>query len=600
MVSVSLVLGGERTRFIDLELIQEYGNHHRFTIRLDHGAVSQEFSDGPRGQLGMMGRTVSIDIRRGGARFASHTFVGVVTDVRMVGRDGKKGHLLVVGSSPTVMLERGPRMEVYSGMPLERIFGKLVEGIFTGYMKCSCSPSRENPVDFLMQYGESDWDFLRRVAYFYGENLHYDGTELRLGPHPGGEEPSELVYDRELTDLEFCSRLVPNASVDYHYLAEGDTLIERPSPTSIDGSNRLLDLAGELGQVFTLHNPPHAVFPVNADGLSELDDLSRRIKARTAARTVFLRGRCKTPGASVGRLISVSMPSGFRGWGELGSYRVVRSVHRINERMVYSNEFEAVPSSLGIVPVAEPPVPVAGPIVGKVASNEDPLGQGRVQVDFPFTAEYSRVWMRVMTPGAGLGDDLGPNRGMVFVPEKGDQVMVGFEYGHPDRPYVMGSLFHGKSGRGGQEGNHLKSITTRSGHTLEFDDADGSPGITIRDRNGNTIHLDTKEKNIEVTAPETITLTAKNIRINANDNITMSSGINTDMQVGSNMSLSVSNEYVLASKKSTVTIGTDSILYATKIKHSADEVSINSTKENMILSSSKKVDVQSSEKVNLL
>jgi type VI secretion system secreted protein VgrG len=52
---------------------------------------------------------------------------------------------------------------------------------------------------------------------------------------------------------------------------------------------------------------------------------------------------------------------------------------------------------------------------------------------------------------------------MVFIPEIGDQVMLGFRYNDPNRPFVMGSMYNGTTGAGGQEKNHLKSIFTRGG-----------------------------------------------------------------------------------------------------------------------------------------
>ena len=73
--------------------------------------------------------------------------------------------------------------------------------------------------------------------------------------------------------------------------------------------------------------------------------------------------------------------------------------------------------------------------------------------------------------------------------------MVDFELGDPCRPYVSGSMFHKNNGEGGNADNHIKTIVTRSGHTLEFnDDEDGQWGITITDKENNIIRLDTKIK----------------------------------------------------------------------------------------------------------
>lgn len=65
-------------------------------------------------------------------------------------------------------------------------------------------------------------------------------------------------------------------------------------------------------------------------------------------------------------------------------------------------------------------------------------------------------WIRVMTPDAGSSDAVSKNRGLVFIPEKDDIVLVGFRYGDPNRPFVFGSLFNGITGTGGGSGNKKK------------------------------------------------------------------------------------------------------------------------------------------------
>ena len=91
-------------------------------------------------------------------------------------------------------------------------------------------------------------------------------------------------------------------------------------------------------------------------------------------------------------------------------------------------------------------------------------------------------WVRVMTPDGGSSSDVKSNRGFVFIPEVGDQVLLGFRHGDPARPYVMGSLFNGTTGGGGGQGNKCKSLTTRSGSSLKLDDSKGS--VTLHDKGG--------------------------------------------------------------------------------------------------------------------
>ena len=97
-------------------------------------------------------------------------------------------------------------------------------------------------------------------------------------------------------------------------------------------------------------------------------------------------------------------------------------------------------------------------------------------------------WVRVMTPDGGSSSDVKSNRGFVFIPEVGDQVLLGFRHGDPARPYVMGSLFNGTTGGGGGQGNNCKSLTTRSGSSLKLDDSAGS--VTLHDKGGVSMNFD--------------------------------------------------------------------------------------------------------------
>lgn len=122
-------------------------------------------------------------------------------------------------------------------------------------------------------------------------------------------------------------------------------------------------------------------------------------------------------------------------------------------------------------------------------------------------------WLRVMTPDAGGGKGGAKNRGLVVVPEPGDQVLICFRYNDPDRPFVMGSMFHGKTGGGGGQGNNTKSLTSKSGHSVTLDDG---KGITIVDKSkADKIELDGTNK-ITITADTQIVLTTGSSSITMN------------------------------------------------------------------------------------
>jgi len=209
----------------------------------------------------------------------------------------------------------------------------------------------------------------------------------------------------------------------------------------------------------------------------------------------------------------------------LGEFFITEITHTVGEDCYYSNTFKAIPAVVDTLPEPEVEMPVAEPQMARVTRNDDKFGHGRVQVQMNWqTEKMSTDWLRVMAPDGGSSDQVKSNRGFVFIPEVGDQVLVGFRHGDPNRPYVMGSLFNGTTGAGGGKENITKTIVTRSGHTLAFNDMEnGNWGITLKDAKGNVFHMDTKGSSINITAPQTITLNAANIMLNASNKIGLQS-----------------------------------------------------------------------------
>ena len=140
-----------------------------------------------------------------------------------------------------------------------------------------------------------------------------------------------------------------------------------------------------------------------------------------------------------------------------------------------------------------------------VTNNKDPDGLGRVKLKLPWmddTAESD--WARVVTPMAGAG------RGLYFLPEVDDEVLVAFEHGSPRAPYVLGALWNGKDKppeSNGDGKNNLRTIKSRSGHVIRLTDADGEEKIEIVDKSAkNSIVISTKDNTITITADADIAI----------------------------------------------------------------------------------------------
>ena len=133
---------------------------------------------------------------------------------------------------------------------------------------------------------------------------------------------------------------------------------------------------------------------------------------------------------------------------------------------------------------------IEGIVLGIVTNNQDPEKVGRVKIKFPWLTDSDEsYWARVATVMAGK------DRGTFFLPEVGDEVLVAFDHGDINHPYVLGSLWNGedKPPETNVDGkNNIRKIKSRSGHEIIFDDNDEEKKekIEIRTKAGHTIVLD--------------------------------------------------------------------------------------------------------------
>jgi uncharacterized protein involved in type VI secretion and phage assembly len=180
---------------------------------------------------------------------------------------------------------------------------------------------------------------------------------------------------------------------------------------------------------------------------------------------------------------------------------------------------------------------ISGVVVGIVTNNQDPEGMGRVKVNFPWlNDEDESAWARVATLMAGNG------RGIYFLPEVEDEVLVAFEHGDLSFPYVIGSLWNGKDATPAKNDdgkNNLRLIKSRSGHTICLNDEDGKEKIEIVDKSGkNCLVFDTANNTITITSDQDINLSAAQgtIKLEA-QNIEIKSSVDTMFEANSNMNI---------------------------------------------------------------
>lgn len=593
-VKAIVSIDGEKVNFISLKILQRVGDHHDFEIIIDHKTFDDKFLESPESKLNLIYTKVIIDLQHGDDSGGAYTFSGLITDINLIAEEGDHGYISIAGKSKTIELERGDMYATYSNTNLYSIFEEITSGVSA--MTSIIAPDWKSDIAFAIQHGESDWKFLSRLCHQYSEKYYYNGLDLVIGSHP--EYPViNLTYDLELSSLSVCSKLLPNQMSTYHYQREKHSFLKQSSPGEIEGANSFLQQVGQISQKLNKERQPNGPEPAYTPDMDSLIEIGNRRKVATGGRMMYIKAQSKTCDVRIGRLVQIKMPVSA-GNSEIGLYRVYEVNHQLDQNGRYSCYFEALPADLHYLPTPKINLPVPHPIEVKVIDNEDPNGIGRVKVKFPFDERPCATWFPVMTPDAGgNGYGLGyPSRGYSFLPELGDSVLLSFlDGGQLSQPFIMGSMFHGKNAEnlGGGKGNHIKTITDKSkGQILMNTDELGAWGITIHDRNGNIINLDTKGKNMTFTTPETMTLNAKNLKINVKENMDIIVGINKTQEIGHDFSHTSENTYQIIGKNKKEEIGD-------VFKQTTGEADIQSLKNNYKIRARKLAIVQGGKDVKI-
>jgi uncharacterized protein involved in type VI secretion and phage assembly len=184
-------------------------------------------------------------------------------------------------------------------------------------------------------------------------------------------------------------------------------------------------------------------------------------------------------------------------------------------------------------------------VVGIVTNNQDPQGMGRVKVRLPTLSDsVESNWARIAAPMAGN------NRGVYFLPEIDDEVLVAFERGNPNAPFILGMLWNGQDAppAGNEDGkNDVRIIKSRSGHVIRLTDTRDAEKIEIIDMSGkSSLVFDTAKNLIKIESSQDITLAAPNgtirlgarsIEIAATGSATVEAGSSLDIEVSGALTL---------------------------------------------------------------
>lgn len=530
VVKLDIVIEGEALKhFKHFKLKQSAVKHHEFDLMLAHDTLGNTENHNLETAQNFLGKRITIvfkykDVENGPER----AFVGVITEVGFSQEKGSLGNIILKGYSPTVLLDAAPHIQSFGGaqeISLNSIADQAIrEGLGAQRFDFRVDAQHGN-VSYSCQYEETHYNYLARIAEAYGEQFYYDGEVLHFGKLPPQEKPVKLTYGSSVHDVKIRMKAQHVNPVFYGYNSSKNLMLTTGS-SKISHTSDIAKRAYEISKK-TFTTPSLRVAPIKAASFLDIDASQKGTAGSKAAEVFVTSGTTSVPFLYPGCIADIEMrKSGSNETSYFTKLMITEVHHEVDARGHYTGTFDAIASDTGFIPRPEFQTPKAEPQFAKVISNTDPLGQGRVQVQFDWQKESATEFIRVMTPDAGSSDKVNKNRGFMAVPEVGDQVIVNFVHQHPDRPFVMGGMFHGGIGAGGGADNNIKSLSSRSGNKLELNDGEGS--VFLTDQGGANMKFDG----------------AGNVVHNVNKDSTKNVGNNKTDKIGNNKKLEVGCDHI--------------------------------------------------------
>lgn len=557
--------------FASFSLQQEFNSHHYFELRFNHDQMGAPGLINLNSSRDFVGKTLTASF--GYSQAQLQHFSGLVTRVELAQSHGYHGVLIVSGYSPTILIDRGEDLGSYLDKNLNDIVKLATIDTPANDLKIVANASRTSNIDYLIQYKESDWEFLNRLSGEYHEWLYYDGQQLNFGK-PDIQKDIALFYGRDVHNLQYAMEVAPIKNKRFAYNPKQDEMLQSESSGKADGNPDLVHAIKASNLMYSkTFNQPSLIRVDNGSDIKSHVENEEKANISELLKVNASGDNCELGIGTIAEItMSIRQEIAFV-TESLGQFLITSITHNLDGTGKYHNTFEGVVANTERILVKNYDKPSPDMQLADVIDNDDPQGQGRIKVRFKWECLTNNLteWLRVITPDAGSSEKVSKNRGFAFVPEKGDQVVIAFEEGNIARPIVMGSIFHGKIGSGGGQTNQTKSLTTRSGNTIIMNDHDGS--INVKDPSGNVLTMHGNGE-VTLTAPNKFTINTTDFIVNASNSIAINA--QPGEQGGGEGTIAISARKTIAATADTEGITLDATTMGVAITGKTD-VSLEST-----------------------
>jgi phage protein D/phage baseplate assembly protein gpV len=451
----------------------------------------------PLDQIGVkLGDEVSISIECSTDSARQTILTGEVTSFEADVNVLSGSHLVIRGYDKSHRLHRGRKARNWA----DQKDSEIATAIAAEAGLSSSVDDSEIVHTYIAQPGVSDWEFLASRAREIGFDLRMSDGSLEFkkppaasdGPEAGSSESlltsGQIVYGINLISFRPRVSMVDQAS---SFEARGwDVKAKQAVIGTAEASNTSASVGldqsaatGALGDKTYVRND--RLFGAEDAATKAAQGLAASVGSSFAEAEGVVMG---DPRLRAGTAINVA----WVGPPFDGKY-VLSSTRHVIDRDGYRTHFVVSGSHnrtlIGLVSQGAAGLPsgvgqlVHGAVPAVVTQvKDDPDSLSRVKVKFPWLDDsFSSDWARVVSPGAGK------DRGVAFLPEIDDEVLVCFEQGDFRRPYVLGGLYNGvdlpkDSGSLVDSANNnigVRAWTTRAGHSLKFTDTDSGKGVKL-------------------------------------------------------------------------------------------------------------------------
>ncbi|MBD5311871.1 MAG: hypothetical protein HDS13_06905, partial [Bacteroides sp.] len=484
------------------------------------------------------------------------TFKGIITSISG-SRSLSEYVIEVEAKTYDALLIDNPTCKSFENKTLNEIVEDIVDD-YSDLISAQIDTRFTETLPYTVQYNETNYQFLLRLAQRFGEWIYNDGEHLVFGNLPQGE-PVILGYpDKDIpsysVDLKIQHTAFSHVASSYNsYDAnqkEGVEEMERDYNTLAD---IVFNVARDRMTKPTLQNLHSGGF-ADSDGRTTVLNISTKTQARgEKASMLVYSGTTYCSKLKIGNTLIIQdnfLQNDFVGnvsEVDQDEILITELVHFFSADETYSNSFIGIPAACDYPPYSNSDIfPVATSCRAKVTDTEDPNHLGRVRVQFDWQAQLDEdmmtPWLRLSQPYAGGG------KGFSFIPEIGEEVMIDFEGGNAERPFVKGTLYNGVADPEGAwlpGDNQVKAIRTRNGHTIEIWDEGSGGYIRIYDhqKENYILTFSTDEKLIKLESTGNIELYAQNdIIMHATHNIDMTADNDISSAAAHDMQKSADND----------------------------------------------------------